>query len=116
MGIVEQFSLEGLEVVMPARRCQLTVITTAPASRLRSARGAVAPFLTLFMYRPDQSRCYVRFEQGGGAAQKSRRTYQRAGRYKHTRKPQDRCGFADGVDACDVEAAWASLSLVLSPA
>lgn len=39
MGIVEQFLLEGLEVVMPARRYQLTAITTAPASRLRSAVG-----------------------------------------------------------------------------
>ena len=65
MGIVEQFSLEGLEVVMPARRCQLTVITTAPASRLRSATGAVAPFLTLSMYRPELSRRYVRFRRGG---------------------------------------------------
>lgn len=64
MGIVEQFSLEGLEVVMPARRCQLTVITTAPASRLRSATGAVAPFLTLSMYRPELSRRYVRFGRG----------------------------------------------------
>ena len=64
MGIVEQFSLEGLEVVMPARRCQLTVITTAPASRLRSATGAVAPFLTLSMYRLELSRRYVRFRRG----------------------------------------------------
>ena len=64
MGIVEQFSLEGLEVVMPARRCQLTVITTAPASRLRSATGAVVPFLTLSMYRPQLSRRYVRFRRG----------------------------------------------------
>lgn len=64
MGIVEQFSLEGLEVVMPARRCQLTAITTAPASRLRSATGAVAPFLTLSMYRLELSRRYVRFRRG----------------------------------------------------
>lgn len=67
MGIVEQFSLEGLEVVMPARRCQLTVITTAPASRLRLATGAVAPFLTLSMYsmyRPELSRRYIRFRRG----------------------------------------------------
>jgi len=44
MGIVEQFSLEGLEVVMPARRCQLTVITTAPASRLRFGHGRCGTF------------------------------------------------------------------------
>lgn len=71
MGIVEQFSLEGLEVVMPARRCQLTVITTAPASRLRSATGAVAPFLTLSIYRPElfaQNCLAVTFVLGGGGS------------------------------------------------
>lgn len=108
---------------MPARRCQLTVITTAPASRLRSATGAVAPFLTLSMYRLELSRRYVRFRRGGGV-QNSCRTSLREGHYKHVRKPQDhalgslwdRRGIACGVDACDGEAARASLSLVLSTA
>lgn len=121
MGIVEQFSLEGLEVVMPARRYRLTAITTAPASRLRSATGAVAPFLTLSMYRQERSHCYVRFSQGEGV-QNSCRTSLREGHYKHVRKPQDhalgslwdRRGIACGVDACDGEAARASLSLVIS--
>lgn len=107
---------------MPARRCQLTVITTAPASRLRSATGAVAPFLTLSMYRPELSRRYVRFRRGEGV-QNSCRTSLRADHYKHVGKPQDhalgslwdRRGIACGVDACDGEAARASLSPVLSP-
>ena len=106
---------------MPARRYQLTAITTAPASRLRSATGAVAPFLTLSMYRPELSRRYVRFRRG---VQNSCRTSLREGHYKHVRKPQDhalgslwdRRGIACGVDACDGEAARASLSLVLSTA
>ena len=105
---------------MPARRCQLTVITTAPASRLRSATGAVAPFLTLSMYRPELSRRYVRFRRGG--VQNSCRTSLRESHYKHVRKPQDhalgslwdRRGIVCGVDACGGEAARASLSPVLS--
>lgn len=107
---------------MPARRCQLTVITTAPASRLRSATGAVAPFLTLSICIA-QNCLAVTFVLGGDGVQNSCRTSLRADHYKHVGKPQDhalgslwdRRGIACGVDACDGEAARASLSPVLSP-
>lgn|GEM_PF-3313840 len=59
----------------------------------------------------------------GEGVQNSCRTSLRADHYKHVGKPQDhalgllwdRRGIACGVDACDGEAARASLSPVLSP-
>lgn len=100
MGIVEQFSLEGLEVVMPARRYQLTAITTASASRLRSATGAVAPFLTLSMYRQERSHCYVRFRPGEGLQNSCRTSPNKPTRRSlQTRKETagSRCGIAVGL-------------------
>ena len=112
MGIVEQFSLE---VVMPTNSDHHSARKSPSVGHGRCGTFPYSLYVSPRSVSLLRSFRYVRFEQGG-AAQKSRRAYQRAGRYKHTRKPEDRCGIADGVDACDVEAAWASLSLVLSPA
>ena len=79
---------------------------------------------SLCVYRPELSRRYVRFRRGRECriAAEQARTSLREGHYKHVRKPQDhalgslwdRRGIACGVDACDGEAARASLSLVIS--